>query len=231
MKKLKQGCDLDTCFLCKRCMPEWLPAVNANREHISYKKGAVLFKEGDPVTGIYFVYSGTVKVHKKWGDEKELIIRFAKAGDIVGHRGLGDDQHYPVTATALEPVTICFISLDFFKASLKVNHQLLYDLMLFYASELQSSEKQMRNLAHMPVKGRVANALLLLQEKFGITPEGNIGLSLSRQDLAAYAGTTYETVFRLLTELSGENIIQHTGRDIRILDAAQLAGFTQAAIS
>ncbi|PUZ24345.1 cAMP-binding domain of CRP or a regulatory subunit of cAMP-dependent protein kinases [Chitinophaga costaii] len=228
MKKLKQGCDLATCFLCKRCLPEWLPAVNANREHLLYKKGAALFREGDPVTGIYFVYSGTVKVHKKWGEEKELIVRFAAAGDIVGHRGIGSEQYYPITATALEPVSVCFISLDFFNSSLRVNHQLLYELMMFYASELQLSEKQMRNLAHMPVKGRVANALLLLQEKFGTTPAGNIGLSLSRQDLAAYAGTTYETVFRLLTELSGEGIIRHTGRDIQILDAAQLAGFTRA---
>ncbi|HEY0271561.1 MAG TPA: cyclic nucleotide-binding domain-containing protein, partial [Chitinophaga sp.] len=75
-------------------MPEWLPAVNVNREHLSYKKGAVLFKEGDPVTGIYFVYSGTVKVHKKWGEEKELIVRFATTGDIVGHRGIGSEQYY-----------------------------------------------------------------------------------------------------------------------------------------
>lgn len=225
---MKQGCDLDTCFLCKRCLPEWLPAVEAGREHRSYKKGAILFREGDPVHGIYFVYSGTVKVHKQWGHEKELIVRFATAGDIMGHRGIGNEQFYPITATALDTVSVCFMSLDFLKASLKVNHQLLYDLMLFYAAELQSSEKQMRNLAHMPVKGRVANALLLLQEKFGITEEGHIGLSLSRQDLAAYAGTTYETVFRLLTELTGEGIIQHAGRDIKILDAGRLAGFTLA---
>lgn len=228
MKKLKQGCDLSTCFLCKRCLPEWLPAVEANREHLAFKKGAVLFQEGDPVHGIYFVYSGTVKVHKQWGDEKELIVRFATAGDIMGHRGIGSEQYYPITATALDAVTVCFLPLEFLKTSLKVNHQLLYDLMLFYAAELQTSEKQMRNLAHMPVKGRVANALLQLQEKFGITAEGYIGLSLSRQDLAAYAGTTYETVFRLLTELSGEGIIQHAGRDIRILDAARLATFTTA---
>lgn len=228
MKKLKQGCDLNTCFLCKRCLPEWLPAVEAHREHLAFKKGAVLFQEGDPVHGIYFVYSGTVKVHKQWGDEKELIVRFATAGDIMGHRGIGSEQYYPITATALDAVTVCFLPLEFLKTSLRVNHQLLYDLMLFYAAELQLSEKQMRNLAHMPVKGRVANALLMLQEKFGTTPAGHIGLSLSRQDLAAYAGTTYETVFRLLTELSGEGIIQHAGRDIRILDAARLAEFTAA---
>ena len=51
--------------------------------------------------GMFFIYSGKVKVHKKWDDEKELIVRFAGKGDIVGHRGLGNDIYYPV----LESIT------------------------------------------------------------------------------------------------------------------------------
>ena len=115
------------------------------------KKGALLFQEGEEVKEMFFVFKGAMKVHKQWG-EKELIIRFAQKGDIVGHRGLGTDTHYPVSATALEPTTLCAVTLNFFKASLHVNQELLYDLMLFFAQELQESEKKMRNLAHMPVK-------------------------------------------------------------------------------
>ena len=43
----------------------------------------------------YFVYEGKVKVHKHWDEEKELIIRFAKEGDIFGHWGLGNDLIFP----------------------------------------------------------------------------------------------------------------------------------------
>src|SRR5207342_2669414 len=113
----------------------------------------------------------TVKVHKRWENEKELIVRFAKKGDIVGHRGLGMDLIFPVSATALEPVTVCFVDIDFFFSSLKVNQGLLFDLMMFYAAELKNSEQNMRDLAHMPVKGRVVKALLSLQEKFGVNGE------------------------------------------------------------
>jgi CRP-like cAMP-binding protein len=85
----------------------------------------------------------------------------------------------------------------------------------------------MRNLAHMPVKGRVANALLALQEKFGQTPEGHIAINLSRQDLASIVGATYETVFRTINELTQENLIQTDGKLLRIIDPQRLSVYTK----
>jgi len=222
MAKQKDGCDLSSCLMCRLCIREWLPAIDAQRTNLHFKKGELLFREDTEVTGMYFVFSGTVKVHKHWGKEKELIVRFARKGDIVGHRGLGGDNLYPVSGTALEPVTACFISLDFFYSTLKVNQGFMTQLMLFYAQELKESERNMRNLAHMPVKGRVANALLQLQQKFGVHPEGFIDILLSRQDLASYAGTTYETVFRIITELVQESLLRVEGKQITLLDQEKL---------
>jgi CRP-like cAMP-binding protein len=203
-------------MLCRLCLKDWLPAIDANRKKINYKKGEMIFNENEEVKGMYFIYSGRVKVHKKWDNEKELIVRLAKNGDIVGHRGLGGDMIYPVSATALTDAEICFVELDFFNSTLKVNQAFLYELMMFFASELKESEKRMRNLAHMPVKGRVANALLSLRTKFGINADGGINIHLSRQDLASYTGTTYETVFRIMNELVQENIIKLEGKSIFI---------------
>ena len=99
--------------------------------------------------------------------------------------------------------------------------------MMFFAGELQESEKNMRNLAHMPVKGRIAQALLLLKEKFGVNEENFLNITLSRQDIASFAGTTYETVFRILNEFFQENIIATEGKDIAILNEEKLAFFSQ----
>lgn len=225
MKKSKHGCDLNSCSLCKFCLRDWLPAIEANRQNWQVAKGETFLHEGEKVTGVYFVYEGAVKVHKKWGD-KELIVRFAKKGDIVGHRGLGKDQEFPVSATAIEPSTVCFISTEFFISSLKVNQEYLFELMLFFAEELRVSERKMRNLAHMPVKGRVAQALLNLQQKFGTQEDGFINLTISRQDLASYTGATYETVFRTLNELSEENLVKFSGKQIGILDQQKLETVT-----
>jgi CRP-like cAMP-binding protein len=233
--KKAHNCDLESCFLCRRCLPEWKPAIQSHRKELQFKKGSTIFREGEPVPGIYFVTSGIVKVHKQWGTEKEIILRFAQKGDIFGHRGLGhpavdsitQSSVYPISATALEPVSACFVDLAFFQASLKVNQDFMYGLLLFFASELQESERKMRNLAHMPVKGRLANALLALQDKFGRTPDGHIAMTLSRQDLASLVGATYETVFRTINELIQENLIQTDSKLIRITDPDQLGDYTK----
>ena len=216
MKQNKKKCDLQSCLLCRQCMKDWLPVVDANRKTYHFKKGELLFREGEDMTGMYFINTGLVKVHKKWSDDKELILRLAKNGDIVGHRGLGTDTIYPVSGTALEPTDVCYVDLDFFISTLKVNPDFLYQLMMFFASELKESEKRMRNLAHMTVKGRIANALLFLKNKFGVTAQGSIDLLLSRQDLASYTGTTYETLFRVMNELSEEKAISVEGKNITI---------------
>ncbi|MDB5279715.1 MAG: Crp/Fnr family transcriptional regulator [Ferruginibacter sp.] len=210
---------------CQLCIAEWLPAIDVNRQVLHIKKGELLFKEGDVMTGIYFVNSGTVKVHKQWG-QKELIVRFAKDGDIVGHRGLGADSIYPVSGTALENVTACFIPLDFFMSSLKINYDFMQRLLLFFAEELKQSERKMRNMAHMSVKGRVANALLILKSKFGVKPDGHIDILLSRQDLASYAGTTYETVFRIMSDLAEQQLLKVDGKKITVLNEQALQMLT-----
>lgn len=227
MKKNQSICDTESCFLCKNCLNEWKPAIVAQKRNFKVKKGEVIFKEGDPVTGIYFVYSGNVKVYKKWDNEKELIIRFAKEGAIFGHRGLGKNSTYPISAAALEPAVVCYMDMAFFEATLKVNTNFNYQLLMFFADELRESERRMRNLAHMPVKGRVAEALIALKNQFGITPDGFINIELSRQDLASYAGATYETVFRMINELVNDKLISLSGKKIHIVNEEALLKLTQ----
>lgn len=220
LKKYK--CDLKSCSLCLSCSKEWLPAIDANRKVFHLKKGEQLFKEGDEVKGMYFIHSGLVKVHKRWDEEKEMILRFANKGAIVGHRGLGSDTVYPVSGTALASTEVCFVDMDFFTATLKVNPGYMYELLMFFAAELKESEKRMRNLAHMSTKGRIAYALASLLEKFGTDADGFLNIVLSRQDLASYTGTTYETLFKMMNEFSAEQILQFSEKKIKVIDIKKL---------
>ena len=219
----KHKCDLKSCTLCLSCNKEWLPAIDANRKVFHLKKGELLFKEGDEVRGMFFIHSGLIKVHKRWDEEKEMILRFANKGAIVGHRGLGSDTVYPVSGTALASTEVCFIDMDFFTATLKVNPDYMYKLLMFFAAELKESEKRMRNLAHMSTKGRIAYALISLQEKFGTDENGYLNIVLSRQDIASYTGTTYETLFKMMNEFSAENILRFSEKKIEIMNTKKLA--------
>jgi CRP/FNR family transcriptional regulator len=221
----KNTCNNADCFLCNSCMPEWKDLIGIKKTTFQFKKSEQIFSAGDKVEGIYFMYSGSVKVHKEWGEQKELIIRFAKKGDILGHRGLGGDAIYPISATALEDVKVCFIDNDFLEATLKSNNSFTYKLMQFYSIELQKAEKRMRNLALMDVNARIADALLDIKEILGVNSDNYISVPVARRDIASYAGTIYETVFKFLTELTKKKIITTSGKSIRINNDEKLKQF------
>lgn len=228
MKKAVNTCDLQSCFLCRNSSTAvWLQLIETHRQNTRYKKGEIIFAEGEKVKGIYFLFKGKVKVHKQWGQQKELIIHFAKEGEMIGYRGIADEKTYPISATALGPVTVCFIDLAFFESFLEVNHQLTYCLMKFYANELHDAEKRMRNLAHMNVKGRFADTLLMLKRRFGQNKDGSINIILSKRDIASYTGTTYETLFRIMNELIEEKVINITGKKIILLKEKKLEELTK----
>ncbi|WP_448698515.1 Crp/Fnr family transcriptional regulator [Mucilaginibacter sp. AW1-3] len=222
----KHECDLATCLMCSCCIADWLPAIAAQKNNIQIKKGQQIFTEGEKVNHIYFVYSGKVKVHKRWDHEKEIIIRFAKPGDILGHMGLGNDSVYPVSTTAIEPTVICAISLTFFESTLNVNPKFTYALMKLFANELQESEKRMRNLVHMPVKERIALAMLNLKKQFGTDDSGAINIELTRQDLSSFAAVSYETLFKVTNEFLAGGLIATMGKSFKLLDEAALTALT-----
>ena len=218
----ESACDLTSCFLCSFCIPEWKEAIAIRKKTLTIKRGKPVFREGEQVKGIFFLYSGSVKVHMRWVDQKDLILRFARTGDILGHRGLGAGNTYPITATAMEDTAVCFIPNEFLEASLKTNPHLTYRLLHFYAEELRKAEKRMRDLVHMETKGRVAEALLYIAGFFGLTKDKYLDVTITRHDIASYAGTTYETVFKFFTELSAAKIISTEGKRIQINHPDQL---------
>lgn len=225
MEKGQNDCNPKRCFLCQNCVPEWVSFIAAHKKTLHFKKGEKIFEEGEKVDGIYFLYSGKVKVHKQWNEEKQLIVRFVKEGDVLGHRGFVKNNIYPVSATALEQTTVCFIDADFFFTSLKMNHELTFKLLMFYAAELENAELRMRDLVHMDTKGKISDALLMMKTNFGCDSEGTIEMQLTRQDLSSFVGTTYETVFKIINELVREKSISVKGKEIKILNEKKLQSY------
>src|SRR5690606_26370246 len=120
-----------------------------------------------------------------------------------------------------------YLNMDFFESTLRVNTGLTYTLMRFLADELQESHRGMRNLAHMSVRARVAQALISLKDQFGTQDDGSIGVTISRQDIASFAGTTYETLFKILSELTAGGSVRLDGKNIFLLDEEKLSTIIQ----
>ncbi|MEL0456705.1 Crp/Fnr family transcriptional regulator [Flavobacteriaceae bacterium SZ-1-7] len=181
------------------------------------KKGQQFIIEGAPVNGLFFVLKGKVKVFRTGIIGREQIVRFATAGEIIGHRGFGTEEYYSIGAIALEETVLCYFSKNDLQDILQANPKFAYDMMLFYANELNRSESKVKSISQMTVRERVIDTLLYINKKFG-SNKGFLDVPLSRREYAEYAGTTEEQVIRIFSALKKENFIISKGKKIGIND-------------
>ncbi len=215
-------CANHNCLLHNYLSIELAPLINENKTIIKCKRGQQIFFEGMPVVGIYFLLNGKVKVYKSGTNGKQQVIRLVKPGDVLGHRGIGSRNIYPVGATAMEDSMICFIETKIFFDILHKEPELTFRLMFFYADELQKMETNVRNQALMTIREKVANTLLMIIDAFGLSEDNKIDAHLSRQDIAEIAGTNKEQVSRFLSEFQKDKLISMKAKNIKIVNIEKL---------
>lgn len=200
-----------------------LEQLGATKSYNLYKKGQVIFYEGNQPQGVYCINSGKVKIHKLGDDGKEQIVRLAKKGSVVGYRALLSEDCYYATATALENTLVCFFPKMVYLNLLMNNQQFSMKTIQMLASDLRMAEQMLTNMAQKQVRERMAEALLLLKEFFGVEEDGiTINTILTREDIGNIAGTTTETSIRVLSELNTMGVIELKGRKIRIIKPKEL---------
>ncbi|MEO6168601.1 MAG: Crp/Fnr family transcriptional regulator [Chitinophagales bacterium] len=212
-------CDSKKCFINRFVAGEWKEKLASGKTVQRYKSGKRIFTEGDPVNGIYFIYSGKVKVFNTGPDGRYQIVRLAGSGEILGHRGLGLSMNYPISAIALEDAIICFIKTEDFLMALEHNAAFSINLLMFYASELRRAEYKLRSLSQMTVKQKLADALLTIRDIYGVR-KGNgkkeLAVKLSRQEYADIVGASIEEVIRTFSQLKKEGLILLEGKYVII---------------
>jgi len=186
-----------------------------------YRKGQVLFHEGTRPLGVFCINGGKVKIYRTGYDGKEQIIHIGKGGDLLGYKALISEEVYPVTAETLEECDICFIPKSEFVHLMDENSKLGKLLLREACHELSEMTELVTNLAQKPVRERLAVALLMLKETYGLdgrSESERIEINLTREDLANIIGTATETLIRLLHDFKEEKIIETQGRKIRVID-------------
>lgn len=212
----------DVDILKKNVPQTYLESIKDSINIVKCKKKQQFILEGMPVNGLFFVCRGRVKVFKTGINGREQILRFIKKGEIVGHRGFGARKNYAISAIALDDTVLCNLPNGLLEKMLKEIPELTYDLMLFYANELNASESKVKAIAQMTVREKVIDTLLYIDRKFGSNSKGYLDLQLSRKEIAAFAGTTDEQVIRIISSLKKEDLIVTAGKRIGIIDRTML---------
>lgn len=197
-----------------------LACLDSHKTCNTYKKGQVVFHEGNRPLGLYCLKEGKVKIFKTGVDGREQIVRLAKPGDLIGYRAFLGEEYYSASAASLEDAVICFIDKNDFHSILSSNAKLSWNLIQALSVELREAEDLLRDMAQKSVRERLAEILLLIKQKYGTDPNDPNVLSakLSRDELASFVGTATETLIRLLSDLKAEKVVETEGKKIRILN-------------
>lgn len=192
-----------------------------------YKKGQVIFYEGNHPQSLFCVYEGKVKLSKLCENGKETVMRFATNGDIIGYRALLSGGVYKATATALEDSVICQIPKPAFMEMLTNSSDLSLATMKLLSEDLLDSEKRLNMVSQIPGLERIAITLLLLKKKFGTEEDGKtLAVNLRRREIGDIAGLATETTIRTLAKLCDQNYIELNQKKIKLLN---LDGLVQLA--
>jgi CRP-like cAMP-binding protein len=220
-------CDVRTITCFSNLFKDDMDLLDSNKISTIYKKGQIIFHEGMLPTGLYCLNKGKIKIVKHGVDGKEQIVRFVLEGGLLGIRSLMGGRKYSASAVTLEDSVVCYINKKtFFDISIKYP-EISQCVMVLLSTLLEEAENKMTALAQKPVRERLAESLLILNNLFKVEGQCKVAnndstISLSREDLANIVGTATETVIRLLSEFKDENMISISGRSITLLDIDKL---------
>ncbi|TNE74569.1 Crp/Fnr family transcriptional regulator [bacterium] len=238
MAKKQIKLDIPSCSLCENRDGILCSLPMKCKETISegkggnfYRKGQIIFYEDNHVNGLYCIYKGKVKLTKLGENGKEHIVRFAKTGDVLGYRSLLGNETYKATAMALEDSYVCLMDKNKFKDVIVENPKLSFSLMELLSKDLKNAEQKLINISEKTVLVRMVEAILLLEDCFGVDIEGYIDVNLTRSEYADIVGTTIETAIRSLSSLKEDGYIDMDGKKIIITDKKGLLQISNAFVS
>jgi CRP-like cAMP-binding protein len=184
---------------------------------VSYKRGEIIYHEGDQSDSLYIVSKGKIKIYRLSESGKEQLVRILTPGDFTGELALFRESIHESYAEAMVDTDVCMITRADLQEFLMKYPSISLRILAEFSNRLASSEKQTARFATESVETRLALFLAECLEDDNGTNE--LTLPMSRKDLASYLGTTPETISRKLAELEdGGYIKQLSTRRIKIVD-------------
>jgi CRP/FNR family transcriptional regulator, polysaccharide utilization system transcription regulator len=203
--------------------PKEKEALIKNHTCAFYKKGEIIFKEGDKPTGLICLSEGKVKVFKEGVGGREQIVRMAKPIGFIGYRALFAEEHHTATAVAIEDCTTCIVDKESVYKILRLNSDFSLSIIKAFATELGFSNNRTVTLTQKHIRGRLAESLIFLKETYGYEDDNQtIKIYLSREDVANLSNMTTSNAIRTLSTFAQEGVISIDGRKIKILDLPKL---------
>jgi len=227
-KKEKQGNSTIVNHLSEEEQRRLLNELQLKGRGKTYEKKQHIYQDGDTPLYIYKVKKGKIRSYLFYHDGRELSTNIFTEGDFFGYEALLAHEKYSDNTQVLEDAELSLISKDIFFELLYQNPTIAQKFIGLLSENIRTKEEQLLRLAYHSVRKKVADALVEVAKKFIDHPDDDIcTIRISRDDLAAMAGTANETISRTLADFKDEQLLSKQGNAIKIHSILKLSNIKQ----
>jgi CRP/FNR family transcriptional regulator len=197
---------------------ESLEDFNQIKHGAVFPEGALVFAEGQTPRGVFLLCQGQAKLSTTSRDGKTLILRIARAGEVLGLDAVVRGKPYEVTVETMLPCQLSFVNRDDFLRFLQEHGDARLQAVQHLSRDCRDAYDMVRSLGlSHSVAARVAK-FLLASATDGQVKEGVIraSLALTHEDIAQLTGTSRETITRILSEFRKKDIVELKGSTLII---------------
>ncbi len=193
---------------------EMEPVLDIARNRL-YRQGTHLFMQGDPLTNVYFILHGKVKIYRTDIQGKEQIVNVLGEGEMFPHQGFFRNDNYPAHAEVLEEATLVYIPIPLFEQFLITNPEVSVKVFKVLGDIIVDLQNRLEEQILHNTYEQIILLLLRLSTSHGeVINKEQVKLTtqFTNRDLANMIGSSRETVSRTLTQLKKNNLV-HMDKD------------------
>ncbi|QRR00909.1 response regulator [Dyadobacter sandarakinus] len=201
---------------------ELIEKLAENKKIRSLRKRDTIYTEGSFPSSIFFLQKGKVKAYKSNDHGKEYITDLYKEGDFFGYLDLLQGEPYRETAICLEKSEVAIVPKEDFFSLLQGSREVSSKFIQMLSNEIKEREDRLLQLAYNSVRKRVAQALVMLVQRYQEDRSKPFSMAITREDIASMVGTATETVIRTLSDFKDERLVDMKGSLITVLEYEKL---------
>tara|TARA_A100001037_G_scaffold267347_1_gene260131 strand:- start:60 stop:740 length:681 start_codon:yes stop_codon:yes gene_type:complete len=185
-----------------------------------YSKSDIILMEDEVGDTFFIILEGSVKVTRDSEDGREVILAVLSSGNFFGEISLLDGKTRSANAIALEKTSLMLLKRNDFLQLLKEIPQISISLLSELAKRIRKTDEQVENLAFSDAEKRIGISILSISEQLGVIKNGLVKIPKLpfHQDIANMAGTSRETVSRMLKLLETKKLITRNSNELSFVD-------------
>ena len=194
-----------------------------NFEIHHFKKNQIIYAENEEPEYLWCLLKGKVKKYKDGVGGRQQILRLIRPVQYFGYRAYFANEPYVSTSAAFEPSVLGSLPMGIVSDLITANNQIAWFFIHDLSRNLGNSDSRIVNLTQKHIRGRLAEALMVLRDNYGYEDDNmTLKIYMSREDLANLSNMTTSNAIRTLSGFVNEHLIVVDGRSIKIINEPQL---------